>query len=100
MTVTNHSFEEVLSEVTREYEDDNEPESTFYVERGTRLIYEVRFFEDFALVRPAHPGMSLHLERMDLITFNERFEEYLGEQQDVKDYLWGADVSNFEITKK
>ena len=100
MIVTNPKTREERIEVTREYEEDNEPEGTFYVEKETRLLYEVRFFPEHALVRPAHPDFMSNLEKMDLITFAHKFEEFLGEQQAVRDFLWGPTTSSIEIKRK
>lgn len=88
--------------VKREYEDDleDELESTFYVEKNTRFIYEVKFFPEFALVRPAHPDFAAAVERMPLVTFANNFEEYFGDAQAIRDYLWGADVDGVQVEKK
>lgn len=91
---------EIKVEVKREYEDDGEPESSFYVERATCLIYEVRFFPEFALVRPAHPEFLGNLQRMDLMAFAEQFEEFYGDSQPIKDFMWGGSIDSFEISKK
>ena len=92
--------EEVTLAVQRDYEEDNEPEGSFYVEKASRLIYEVRFFPDFALVRPAHPHFSASLERLDLMTFANNFDEFLGDPQVLKDFMWGADIDSMVIEKK
>lgn len=98
MIDTSLLVKEVL--VKREYETDDEPESTFYVERSSRFIYEVRFFSDYALVRPAHPDFTTTVQRMNLIEFSEAFEEYFGDPQDIRDYLWGSEVEGVAITKR
>lgn len=83
----------------REYEED-EPESHFYVEKSTRYIYEVKFFPEFALVRPAHPDFSAAVNRMSLVNFVGEFEEYLGDAQAIKNFLWGADLEGVSVEKK
>lgn len=94
--------EEVRVDVKREYEDDSEkePESSFYVEKNSRLIYEVRFFPDFALVRPAHPDYASALERLDLMTFASNFDEFLGDPQIIRDFMWGGQVSSIDVERK
>lgn len=84
--------------VKREYEAD-EDESSFWVERATNLIYEVRLFPDFALLRPAHPDETSNLERMSLVTFASKFDEYFGDVQTIKDFMWGAEIDSIEITR-
>jgi hypothetical protein len=93
---------EVTVEVKRDYEDDleKEPEGSFYVQKETGFIYEVRFFPDFALVRPAHPDYSTALERMDLLRFSELFDEFFGDPQVVKDFMWGANLDTIEVERK
>jgi len=103
MDVTGPDEEEYSVEVKREYEADEdilEPESVFYVEKSSDLIYEVRFFTEFALVRPAHPHFTANLMRMDLITFAEQFDEFHGDAQVIKDFLWGGAIESIEVKKK
>lgn len=102
MTVIGPNEEEVLAQVKRTYEDDteDEPESSFYVERETSLIYEVRFFPEFALVRPAHPEYLSVLERMSLMEFANKFDEYYGDPQAIHDFMWGRGIHSIEITRK
>lgn len=89
-------------EVKRKYEDDTseEPESQFYVERESRLIYEVKFFPEFALIRPAHPDCTAAVERLSLVAFANNFEEYGGNPQDIRDYLWGAEIGDVNVEKR
>lgn len=88
-------------EVKRDYEEDqDEPESCFYVERANRFIYEVKFFPEFALVRPAHPDYTSAVQRVPLINFVKEFEEYQGDVQMIRDYLWGAEVEGVIVEKK
>ena len=102
MTVTGPDEKEVTVEVRREYENDlpDNDDSLFYTEKATNLIYEVRFFPDFALVRPAHPEFASVLEKIELVAFTERFEEYGGDPQPIRDFLWGAGIYSIEIEKK
>jgi exoribonuclease II len=91
---------EVLPEVAkREYEHD-EPESLFYVEKATRFIYEVKFFPDCALVRPAHPELNAAVNKISLIQFANEFEEYWGDARAIQDFLWGGDSEGVRVEKK
>lgn len=68
-----------------------EPEISFYTEKGTRFIYEVQFFKDFVLVRPASPDFASALRQLSLAEFEEEFEEFWGDPQQVRDILEGRD---------
>lgn len=83
----------------REYDED-EPESLFYVEKRTRFIYEVKLFPEFALIRPAHPDFSANVERIPLTDFAVGFDEYWGDSQAIRNFLWGDDHDGMEIEKK
>lgn len=89
-------------EVKRVYEDDTdeEPESIFYVEKETRLIYEVKLIGDAALIRPAHPSFTDNIEKLDLFTFSQNFEEFYGDEQVVRDFLWGKKQEALRVEKK
>ena len=89
-------------DVKREYDDDlsDEPESYFYVEKESRMIYEVRFFPEFVLIRPADPDSRSNLQRLDLLTFSKHFDEYGGDHQTIRDLLWGANLESIEVGKK
>ncbi len=102
MIVTNPN-EEIVADVStvedehREYES----ESSFYVERQTGYIYEVKLFPEYALVRPATPEASANVMRTDIIQFAHEFTEYLGDPQAIRDYLWGAETpENIVIDRK
>lgn len=58
-----------------------------YTEIKTRVIYEVKFFDDCALVRPfvITGGDRPEVERLDLSEFMNRFEEYAGDASMVED---------------
>lgn len=72
----------------REYEVD-EPEVFFYVERSSRFIYEVKLFPDFVLARLAMPDYQPAIQRIDMGTFLELFEEYCGDIKDLRKILFG-----------
>jgi hypothetical protein len=103
MIVTNPEFEEIIADVKRQYEDNSQedPESSFYVERSTGYIYEVKLFPEYAIIRPATPEASANIMREDLVKFAQAFTEYLGDHQAIRDYLWGAgSPENIVIDRK
>lgn len=73
---------------TEEYSDTH---GDFYVETDTSLIYEVKFFDDFVLVRPASPQFYLALRKMSISEFSRDFHEFCGDHQEVRDCLEGAE---------
>lgn len=90
------SKEEDTLEVKRTYEDDtddveSQPDTSFYTEKTTRLIYEVQFFQDFALARPASPAFRSALRQLNFKEFTEEFEEFAGDPQIIRDLLNGED---------
>ena len=89
------------SDVNRVYEVDEEGfESNFYVEKGTGMIYEVKLFEDFAMIRgPILPEIVLPVTRLDLGTFTELFEEYCGDIKELRMVAFGARASHILIEK-
>lgn len=97
-TDTNPTPEEQY--VKREYEDDDEPESLFYVEKATGFIYEVKLFADFALVRPAAPDYASAVQKISLLDFSKHFDEYLGNYKTIRDFLWGHDMESIGVEKK
>lgn len=88
--------------VYKEYEVDetNEPESSFYVEKQTDFIYEVKLFPDFALVRLVMPNHQPPVQRIDLMTFAELFSEYLGDSSELRKLMFGNSASHILIKKK
>lgn len=76
--------EEVI-EVHDAFED-----AMFYVESNSGLIYEVKFFETFALVRPASPAFYLAIRKVPLLEFSKEFHEYGGDSESIREYLWGV----------
>jgi hypothetical protein len=63
----------------------------FYVEKKSRLIYEVKFFQNFVLVRPAAPALYLALKKLSYNDFTKNYEEYLGNPDEVREQLEGAE---------
>jgi hypothetical protein len=60
-----------------------------YVERQTSLLYEVKFFETFVLVRPASPAFYLALRKMSHSEFAKYFDEFYGDHEQVKTHIRG-----------
>lgn len=58
---------------------DKAMEYDFYVENGTKLIYEVKVFDGFALARPANPWFYTAIRKIDLKEFEGTFEQYCGD---------------------
>lgn len=76
-----------------EDEKANEPDAfadaSFYTELSTNLLYEVKFFETFVLTRPASPSFYLAIRKIDTLTFVKEFDEYLGDPDQLRAYLYG-----------
>lgn len=60
-----------------------------YVERDTSLLYEVKFFDMFVLVRPASPAFYLALKKMSHSEFARDFDEFYGDHEQVKTCIRG-----------
>jgi hypothetical protein len=75
MTDTQDDFHDVIGDI--------------YVERDTSLIYEVKFFEDFVLVRPGSPCFYTSLRKLSHVEFAAQFDEYSGDHSAVKDAIRG-----------
>jgi hypothetical protein len=83
-------LEKVQGDVsTREYEEDDEPEVFLCVERATHLIYEVQYFTQFVLVRPASPAFRGAINQIGYSDFTRDFDEYMGNPDEVHRILWG-----------
>lgn len=74
-TPSTDDFEDVIGEI--------------YVERDTSLLYEVKFFTDFVLVRPASPAFYLALKKMPHDDFARDFDEFYGDHDQVKEAIRG-----------
>lgn len=84
--------------VGREYEID-EPEASFYREKETNLLYEVKLFPEFALIRLIMPEVQVPVHRIDIGTFIELFEEFYGDTKDLRSIMFGSKPSNFLVSK-
>jgi hypothetical protein len=70
-----------------------------YVEKDTRLIFEVKFFPEFALVRPASPLLYRYIRRVDLYEFGKYFDEFDGDHAAVHDFLNNGGGLEIEVFK-
>lgn len=61
----------------------------FFTEKTSRLIYEVRFYEGFVIVRPASPDPSVKLRQVDWGDFLDEFEEYWGDKEQIAAFVGG-----------
>lgn len=62
-------------------------EYDFYVETSTNFIYEVKLFDSFAFVRPANPWFYTAIRRVDIKEFEEEFEQYLGDPDQMREIV-------------
>jgi hypothetical protein len=62
----------------------------FYTEKATRLIYDVRFFGDCVIVRPATPWFADAIQKMPKAEFDELFEEFWGDPTEIIDAIESA----------
>lgn len=69
-----------------EYEED-ELLPDLFVEKDTHLIYEVKFFDTFVLVRPATPLLYLAIKKLDHHVFCRDFEEFCGSKKAVREFM-------------
>jgi hypothetical protein len=72
-----------------ETEDFDDLYGVIYVERSTSLLYEVKFFADFILVRPASPTFYLSIRKMTPSEFADEFDEYSGNHDEVMNHIRG-----------
>ncbi len=87
---------EELEEV-EEADFDDHPE--MYVEKTTRIIYEVRPFEDFVLIRPMTPQLFLAIKKLTHVQFAHNFEVFHGDRDEVREIMWGAPCELFVEAK-
>jgi hypothetical protein len=78
-----------------DYDREEEEEETellpdLYTETKTGLIYEVRFFDTFCIVRPATPMFYLAIRKMTHVEFSKEFEPFLGDPEIVRAAIRGA----------
>lgn len=80
-------------------EEDYEPTPSLYVEKHSRMLYEVHFFDTFAVVRPACPMLYRELKRLDLIEFSKLFDEFYGDHEWVHNFLRNGGELEIEVTE-
>lgn len=80
---------DILHRETPLTEDNDDLLPDLYVQKDTGLIFEVKFFDDFALVRPATPLFYTAIKKMSLEEFSDQFEEFSGDQETARLYLRG-----------
>lgn len=87
------------AEAVSEDDDDVELEEPYlYVEISTRLLYEVRFFENFVLIRLATPAYYLAIAKISHEEFSARFEEYEGDQEAARAAIRGDETPELLVT--
>lgn len=69
--------------------DDERP--SLYTENETLLIYEVKFFHDVVLVRPATPAFHLAVRKLSMMEFGMNFSEFLGDPNEVYAFIEGEE---------
>jgi hypothetical protein len=75
-----------------ETDEDEELLPGLYVEISTSIIYEVKFFENCVLVRPATPGLYLSIKKISHDEFSKTFEEFSGDTKEVREFIKGKDM--------
>lgn len=60
-----------------------------FVEIATSLLYEVRFFDTFVIVRPATPALYLAIRKLSHVDFSRLFEEFGGNKEEVRAFMRG-----------
>jgi hypothetical protein len=68
-----------------------------YTEVETDLLYEVRFFQNFVLVRPATPTFYLAIKKLSHLEFSKDFREFQGDHETARNMIRGQE-SDFVIT--
>lgn len=84
-------------ETEEESEDLLEDEYELYVEIATRMLYQVKFFENFVIVRAASPLFYRDIRKMSILDFSRYFEEFYGDAQQVRDFFNGLTNSEIEV---
>lgn len=78
-----------LTEDEEGQEDEEELMPDLYVEKTSRTIFEVKFFDKFVLCRPATPAFYLAIRKIPLMKFIEEFEEFAGDREAARAMLRG-----------
>jgi hypothetical protein len=80
-----------------EDEDDALNEYELYVEIATRMIYQVKLFDNFALIRPASPLFFREIRKMSMLDFSKYYEEFYGDHDMVRAFFNGDVDSELEV---
>jgi hypothetical protein len=78
-------------------DEDEELLPGLYVEKKTKIIYEVKFFDNCVLVRPATPGLYLAIRRISHDEFSKDFDEFSGDTKEVREFIKGKN-REFEVS--
>lgn len=62
-----------------------------YTETATKLLYEVKFFQSFVLVRPATPLFYLAIKKISPLEFSRDFLPFEGDHEAARDAIRGAE---------
>lgn len=46
-----------------------------FMEKKTNILYDVKYFPDYVIVRPVSPSMYSYIRKMSYSDLSERFEE-------------------------
>lgn len=97
--LTMESNHEVNEHEYLEELEEGDADSSFYTEKQTSLLYEVKLFSDHALVRLIMPEIQVPVHRIDILTFSELFEEFNGSAKELRRIMFGAAPSRFLVEK-
>ena len=64
-------------------------ETNIYTEKGTGIIHVVKMLGDYVLIRPVSVDPYLTTKKLPLGEFAERFEEYIGDYEQINRFIRG-----------
>lgn len=99
MIATDHLNTQTENNVTDDEYEEQQEEILFYREKTTDYLYEVKLFQDFALIRLIMPDTDTPAGRLDLVSFAEQYEPFCGNVGELKGILYGALPSYFQVRK-
>lgn len=65
-----------------------------YTSRDSGIIVEVKFFDDFAMVRPATPGFERSLRRVSLMEFLDKYDDLMCDPRPIEAMLKGEKMED------
>lgn len=77
------------TQLTDEVETEDELLPDLYVEIATNFLYEVKFFDTFALIRPATPAFYLAIRKINHLDFSRLFTEFTGDRDAARAFIKG-----------